>query len=187
VTGDDVIGAVLDALQAVRIPFMIVGSLATNFHGVPRSTRDADFVVQLPPGAFDAFRRQLGPPLRLDPQSRFEGITGTTRHLVEAAGTAFTVELFELTDDPHDLARFERRLGVRVFDRAAYVATAEDTIITKLRWARQGGQGRVKDVVDARNVIAVQGDSLDWAYVENWCRQHGTLDALHDVRRSVQS
>ncbi len=109
-TGDDVIGAVLDALQAVQIPFMIVGALATNFHGVPRATRDADFVVQLPPGAFDAFRQQLAPPLRLDPQSRFEGITGTTRHLVEAAGTAFTVELFELTDDPHDLARFERRL-----------------------------------------------------------------------------
>lgn len=186
-TGDDVIGAVLDALQAVQIPFMIVGALATNFHGVPRATRDADFVVQVPPGAFDAFRQQLAPPLRLDPQSRFEGITGTTRHLVEAAGTAFTAELFELTEDPHDLARFERRLRVRVFDRPAFVATAEDTIITKLRWARHGGQGRAKDVIDARNVVAVQGDSLDWEYVENWCRQHGTLDALQDVRRAVQS
>jgi hypothetical protein len=186
VTGDDVIGAVLDALQAVKIPFMIVGSLATNFHGVPRSTRDADFVIQLTPGTFGALREQLPPPLRLDPQSRFEGITGTTRHLVEAAGTAFTVELFELTDDPHDIARFERRQHVRIFERPAFVATAEDTIITKLRWARQGGQGRAKDVADARNVIAVQGDSLDWAYVESWCRQHGTLDALQDVRRSVQ-
>jgi hypothetical protein len=166
---------------------MIVGSLATNFHGVPRSTRDADFVIQLPPGALQAFRAQLPSALRLDPQSRFEGITGTTRHLVEADGTAFTVELFELTDDPHDLARFERRQQVRVFERAAFVATAEDTIITKLRWARQGGQGRAKDVADARNVIAVQGDSLDWDYVENWCRQHGTLDTLQDLRRSVQS
>jgi hypothetical protein len=186
VTGDDVVGAVLDALQVVPIPFMIVGSLATNFHGVPRSTRDADFVIQLTPGAFSALREQLAPPLRLDPQSRFEGITGTTRHLVEAAGTAFTVELFELTDDPHDRARFERRQQVRIFDRPAFVATAEDTIITKLRWARQGGHGRAKDVADARNVIAVQGDSLDWAYVESWCQQHGTLDSLQDIRRSVQ-
>ena len=185
-TGDDVIGTVLDALQAVRIPFMIVGSLATNFHGVPRSTRDADFVIQLSSGALGALREQLAPPLRLDPQSGFEGITGTTRHLVEAAGTAFTVELFELTDDPHDLARFERRQQVRIFDRPAFVATAEDTIITKLRWARQGGHGRAKDVDDARNVIAVQGDSLDWVYVENWCRQHGTVDILQDVRRSAQ-
>lgn len=184
-TGDDVIGAVLDALQAVRIPFMIVGSLATNFHGVPRSTRDADFVIQLPPGALSALRERLAPPLRLDPQAAFEGVTGTTRHLVEAAGTAFTVELFELTDDPHDVARFERRQQVRVFDRSAFVATAEDTIITKLRWARQGG--RAKDVDDTRNVIAVQGDSLDWAYVESWCRQHGTIDTLEEVRRSLQS
>jgi hypothetical protein len=187
VTGDEVIGAVLDALRAVQIPFMIVGSLATNFHGVPRSTRDADFVIQLQPGSFGALREQLAPALRLDPQSRFEGITGTMRHLVEASGTAFTVELFELTDDPHDLARFERRQQVRIFDRAAFVATAEDTIITKLRWARQGGQGRAKDVADARNVIAVQGENLDWAYLESWCRQHGTFDVLQDVRRSIQS
>jgi hypothetical protein len=186
VTGDDVIGAVLDALLAVRIPFMIVGSLATNFHGVPRSTRDADFVIQLPPGALGELRQRLAPPLRLDPQAGFEGVTGTTRHLVEAAGTAFTVELFELTDDPHDLARFERRQQVRVFDRSAFVATAEDTIITKLRWARQGGRGRAKDVDDARNVIAVQGGGLDWAYVESWCRQHGTIDLLQDVSRSAQ-
>jgi hypothetical protein len=187
VTGDDVIEAVLEALQAVKIPFMIVGSLATNFHGVPRSTRDADFVIQLRPGAFGALREQLAPPLRLDPQSRFEGITGTTRYLVEATGTAFTVELFELTDDPHDLARFARRQQVHVFDRTAFVATAEDTIITKLRWARQGGQGRAKDIADARNVIAVQGDTLDWAYVESWCGQHGTLDVLQQLRRSVQT
>ena len=88
---------------------------------------------------------------------------------------------------PHDLARFERRKQVRIFDCPAFVATAEDTIITKLRWARQGGHGRAKDVDDARNVIAVQGDSLDWVYVENWCRQHGTVDILQDVRRSAQS
>lgn len=186
-TGEDVIRAVLDALQSARIPFMIVGALATNFHGVPRGTRDADFVIQLLPGAFDALRQHLASPLRLDPQARFEGITGTMRHLVEAAGTAFTAELFELTDDPHDLLRFDRRLPVRVFDRSAFVATAEDTIITKLRWARQGGQGRAKDVIDVRNVIAVQGDGLDWAYIESWCRQHATVDILRDVRRSVQS
>ena len=28
--------AVLDALEAVAIPYMIVGSLASNFHGIPR-------------------------------------------------------------------------------------------------------------------------------------------------------
>jgi len=37
--------AVFAALDAAHIPNMLVGSLASNFHGIPRSTRDADFVV----------------------------------------------------------------------------------------------------------------------------------------------
>jgi len=47
VTADEALVAVLDALDAAGIPFMLVGSLASNFHGIPRSTRDADFVVEL--------------------------------------------------------------------------------------------------------------------------------------------
>jgi hypothetical protein len=43
VTSDAAVTAVIDTLQHLHVPFMIVGSLATNFHGVPRSTRDADF------------------------------------------------------------------------------------------------------------------------------------------------
>ena len=46
--------AVVDALEALSVRYMIVGSLASNFHGIPRSTRDADFVVELAPGAWSA-------------------------------------------------------------------------------------------------------------------------------------
>jgi hypothetical protein len=39
VTADEAVIAVLDALAAAEVPYMIVGSLASNFHGIPRSTR----------------------------------------------------------------------------------------------------------------------------------------------------
>jgi len=45
--------------------------------------------------------------------------------------------------------------------------------VQKLRW------GRNKDLDDARDVLAVQGpETLDMAYVERWCAEHGTLDRL---------
>lgn len=181
-TSDEVIVRVIDALQAVDVPFMIVGSVATNFYGIPRSTRDADFVIQvLPP--FAALSTHLGPDVRLSAQASFEGVTGTVRHRIEAHGTAFTIELFELSDDDHDVARFARRRRVRLFDRDVFVATAEDTIVTKLRWARL--PGREKDVDDVRSVIAVQADGLDWPYVQTWCAQHGTLTLLESIRESA--
>lgn len=45
-TADEAVVALLDALEAVGLPYMIVGSLASTFHGIPRSTRDADFVIE---------------------------------------------------------------------------------------------------------------------------------------------
>lgn len=39
-----VIVAVVNALHAVNIPHMLVGSLSSNAYGIPRSTKDADVV-----------------------------------------------------------------------------------------------------------------------------------------------
>jgi len=61
--------------------------------------------------------------------------------------------------------------------------TAEDVIITKLRWAVQGR--RLKDHNDVRDVIAVQGEGIDWDYVHAWCDRHGTREVLDEIRRSI--
>ena len=49
----------------------------------------------------------------------------------------------------------------------------------KVRWAR----GRDQD--DVRAVIGVQGEQLDWPYIESWCGQHGTKALLEEIRRTV--
>ena len=53
-TADEAVVAVLDAFDVSGLPYMIVGSLASNFHGIPRSTRDADFVIDAWPAASNA-------------------------------------------------------------------------------------------------------------------------------------
>lgn len=175
--------AVLDALEAAGIPFMIVGSLASNFHGIPRSTRDADFVAELPVGSLERLSAALPAGLTLDLQSAFEGITGTTRYLIELSGSPFVCELFVRSDDPHDRERFARRERVRIFGRTACVASAEDTVITKLRWAHDAT--RPKDRDDIRNILAVRGSDLDWNYIGRWSTEHGTSTLLEQIRASL--
>lgn len=133
-TPDEAVVAVLAALDAAAIPYMLVGSMASNFHGIPRSTRDADLVVQLAAGGLQRLAAELPAGLLLERQGAFEAVTGTIRYLVALAGSPFVCELFELSDDPHDRARFARRLSARVLGREAFVASAEDMVITKLRW-----------------------------------------------------
>ncbi len=45
----DVLLKVLDALEALNIPYMIVGSFASTFWGRPRTTHDADLVIEIAP------------------------------------------------------------------------------------------------------------------------------------------
>lgn len=180
---DDAFLAVVDALEAAQMPYMVVGSLSVNLYAPPRSTLDADIVVRVDPAALQALRPKLDPALRWEPQLSFETVTSTTRQILELPQTGYKVELFFLTSDPHDQERFARRIRVPVLGREVYVPTAEDVVITKLRWSRQGR--RSKDAADVRNVIAVQGDVLDWDYIHRWCDAHGTRALLDEIRRSI--
>jgi hypothetical protein len=179
VTIDDVALRVSAALGAAGVPFILVGGFSSNYHGIPRSTKDADFVVKLSGPLNEQFARTLGPEFEAEPQLSFETNTGTQRQEFRVAGTMFKVEVFRLSEDPHDQERFRRRQAVMVGERQVFFPTAEDVIIWKLRW------GRAKDREDVRGVIGVQGDNLDWPYIQKWCGQHGTLALLDEIRRSV--
>jgi hypothetical protein len=183
VTADEGVVAVLAALEAAGIPYMIVGSLASNFHGIPRSTQDADFVVELDPESLQRLSAALPIGLSLGLQGAFEAVTGSIRYLIEMAGSSFVCELFVRSDDAHDQERFRRRERVHVLGRVAFVASAEDMVVTKLRWTLEAQ--RAKDREDIRNILAVRAPDLDWAYVERWAREHGTATLLDEIRASL--
>lgn len=178
-TLDDVALRVANALNVAGIPFMLVGGFSSNYYGIPRSTKDADFVVQLNAPLDATFALTLGPEFEAEPQMSFETNTGTQRQEFRVQGTLFKVEMFRLSDDPHDQERFHRRRPSEVAGRQIFFPSAEDVIIWKLRWAR------AKDREDVRAVIGVQQSKLDWPYVESWCERHGTRALLEEVRRTV--
>jgi hypothetical protein len=174
---------VIDALEGLGIPYMLVGSFSTSYYGIPRSTKDADFVIQLGPRSVRELADRLGPQFKLDPQMSFETVTMTTRHTMQAADKSFTVELFHLSDDAHDQERFRRRRHVEFLDRQVSLPSPEDVIVTKLRWTLVGK--RTKDWEDLCAVIVVQGARLDWDYIYHWCDQHGTRATLDEIRQSL--
>jgi hypothetical protein len=184
-TGDEAVIAVIDALESAGIDYMLVGSLSSNFYGVPRSTHDADFVVQLGEDSLTQFLARLGPAFRLDRQMSFETISMTTRHVLRIESTPFTIELFRLSDDEHDQERFRRRCRGNVFGHAVFLPTAEDVIITKVKWALN--RRPTKDRDDVRGVIAELRDSLDWNYIYTWADRHGTRSLLDEIRSDIPS
>ena len=178
-TTSDVMLKVADALNEAKIPAMIVGSFSSNYHGIPRSTEDVDFVLQLNSALTGDFAKILGEEFEAEPQLTFETNTGTQKQEFRVRGTEFKVELFRLSNDPFDQERFRRRQLVNVAGRQVWFPTAEDVIVMKLRWAR------MKDRADVRDVMFVKRGKLDWTYIEKWCREHGTLAKLDEIRRTI--
>jgi hypothetical protein len=173
----------IEALEACGIPYMLVGSYSSNAYGVPRSTQDADFVIELGDRSIIEVAQRLAPSIRIDPQMSFETVTMTRRYVAEVAGTPFKIEFFLLNDDPHNQERFRRRRQASLMGRQIWIPTAEDVIVTKLHWTLLGHRSKDRD--DVRDVIAVQGDRIDWGYVHRWCDQHGTRALLDEIRASI--
>ena len=183
--GDEATAKVLATLDELNVAYMLVGSFSTNIYGIARSTHDADIVVQLGNVSIHEIADRLRPEIVLDPQMAFESVTATMRYIFNVAGIPFQIEFFRLSNDPHDQQRFDRRRSgfSPQLQRVTYFPTAEDVIVTKLRWAAQAG--RPKDHEDLRNVVGVQGDALDWSYIHTWCEQHGTRGLLDTIRQSI--
>lgn len=175
---------VIQALESLNVPYMVVGSFSSNIYGVPRSTRDIDIVLESAGVVIKELIQKLGSNYKIDPQLAFEGVTGTKQRVITRVDSAFSIELFWLSEDPFDQSRFSRRLRRETHGGRVWVATAEDVIIQKLRWWVL--VSRSKDLEDVREVLAVQYDNLDWNYIEYWCDKHGSRAELDRLRGNIR-
>jgi len=176
---------VIDAIEREQIPYILVGSFSSNMWGVPRSTKDLDLVVELGSQSIHTITRHLDSKFHLQPQMAFESVTGTARHIIDVQGTQFKIEIFRLSGDAHDQERFRRRVQVAWKGRQIWLPSPEDVIVMKLRWL--AGLRRNKDFDDSLQVATIQRTTLDWAYLEQWCDQHGTREILEEIRGKAMS
>lgn len=179
--GTDALLALTRALDDGEVPYMVVGSYSSNFYGVPRSTKDADLVLHLPSSGWAKLPALLPDAITMEDQMGFEMVTSTRKELLHVKDSLFQIELFHLSEDAHDQSRFSRRRYVEVFPMSKVcLPSAEDVVVQKLRWSK--GAKRAKDLADAVAVMQVQGNALDWPYIEKWCAEHDTLDVLTEAK-----
>jgi hypothetical protein len=180
-TPQQIVLAMLEAVEKTGFDYVIVGALAANAYSFARATKDVDFVLSVGMSGIESLAVHLPANFIIDPQPRMELSTGTHRWIIQVPGADFYAEVFHLGDDPHHREEFARRRKMLLpsIAREAWIPAAEDLVIQKLRW------GRAKDLDDARNILSVQAGALDFPYLESWCDRHGTRGKLEEVRRSI--
>ena len=179
----DVLQSVVEALQGVGGRYCIGGSWASSASGVPRQTNDIDLVVDLPADRLEAFVETLGREFYSDAEDlRAALLKGSSSNLIHLA-TGLKIDLFPIGPGPFDESEFERRRLLE-FDRgrAFYVKSAEDTVIRKLLWFREGGEVSERQWTDVLGILRVQGAGLDSAYLRRWAEVTGVSDLLDRAR-----
>jgi hypothetical protein len=166
-----------DVLDDAGIEYMVVGSMASSYHGSPRSTRDLDIVIEIAPeqaemllGLLDRQRFYVDDAeVRSAPtQRRMFGIIDTV--------SGWKVDLVVRRDRPFAVSEFARRQKVVLLGVDTWAATAEDVILAKLEWSQLGSSDR--QLEDAQSVIRVRRSQLDWDYLERWAAELRVTDLL---------
>lgn len=176
---EDVVATVVAAIEQVGMAYMVAGSFASNVHGVPRMTNDADIVVDADEPQILSLVHLLGPDFYVSEDAAKDAVRLRSMFNAIHLKTAFKVDLVVKKDRPFSDEELRRRTPAQLGARTVAFTSPEDTILTKLEWARMGDSERQYD--DAVGVMQVQA-ALDWPYLERWADDIGVRDLLERAR-----
>ena len=176
--------AVVDALDALGVPYAIGGSFASALHGVMRATMDADLVADLRLEHVEPLAQALGDVFYADAEMMRDAIRRYGSFNLIHLDTMFKVDVFVAKPrafDRSQLARRQLHLLSEDPERHAYITSAEDIILSKLEWYRMGGEISDRQWRDVLGVLKVQGDRLDRDYLRRMSVDLDVTDLLEKV------
>ncbi len=181
---DDLVAAlepVAAALGRLGVGFYVGGSVASTYHGAIRSTMDVDLVCELRPEQVAAFVAAFGPECYVSEPAVRDAVERRSCFNVIHLPTAFKVDVFVSRGRSFDVAAMHRAAPQLLGgDRPLTVpiATAEDSIVAKLEWYRLGDEASERQWDDVSRLVALLGDSLDVAHMQQMAASLGVADLL---------
>jgi len=183
VTLEDLLSRLIPILEEVRIPYMVTGSVASSAHGAPRSTRDVDIVIAPTRAQLVALMQQFpSSDYCADELQALQALTQRSQFNVIDHSTGWKVDFIIAEDSDYGRTALARRKAIEVAGKVVYVASAEDVLIAKLRWANLSGSERQRQ--DAAGIVITQAEKLDVAYVADWVQRLGLKKEWEAVRQT---
>jgi len=169
-------------LSDARIAYCVGGSVASSRHGVYRSTLDLDLVVDLDETAARTFCARVAADYYVDETAVVDAVRrGASFNLIHLA-TGIKVDCFVVGASAFRRSQCDRS---QADEHGIRYLTAEDSILTKLCWFRDGGEISDRQWQDLLGVMRSQRGRLDDEHLDSWASNLDVEDLLDRVRREA--
>jgi hypothetical protein len=177
------IALVAQRFDELKIPYYIGGGIASIIHGEERLTKDADIVIRILPVHIQKFVQAFETDFVVSADAIQDSLARRYAFNIIHIDTAYKIDLYPITDeDEMEIAAFARRQRKDIGTGEIWIASAEDVILAKLRWFRKGGEVSEKQWRDVLGVLKVQGERLDFGYLESMAARFRLADLLERAR-----
>lgn len=179
-----VLRTVTDGLQKAGIAYMLTGSFVSNFHGRPRSTADIDFVIAATPEQLKVLVQHLR---EQNYYAQVDDALDAWRHHsmfnVIDTSMAWKIDFIMKKSGTYSQEAFRRRTATEIEEIPVEIATAEDIVIAKLDWAKQGQS--LRQIEDVAGILKLRSKQLDHSYLNKWITELGLTSQWNDARRQA--
>jgi hypothetical protein len=166
----------LRRLNSAGMSYMLSGSMASNAWGIPQSTHDLVFAIQLPPAQIPTLVAAFTGDYYTDEQAVRAVYQPPYQFNAIHVPSALKVDFWLLHAAVFEQEMFRRRVRDEWFGQPLWLATAEDIILHKLYWNNLTPSDR--QLADVAGVVAIQKGRLDERHLRHWAVELGVLDTL---------
>ncbi len=164
----DLLARVVETFERLRIPYIVTGSVASMAYGEPRLTNDIDVVAEIREAHVPGFLAAFPPDeYYLSEEAIREGIRRQGQFNIIHPVSGLKVDVIIRKETPFDRSRFARARAIRPAKTyEASFSSAEDVIIKKMEFYREGGSD--KHLRDITGILKVSGGEIDEGYITEW-------------------
>ena len=176
--------SVVEKLQQAGIDYVICGSIAASFYGVERSTQDVDIIINPTEEQLTKLLKLLDDAYYVSSGAALEAVKQSAMFNLIDVENAWKADLIIRKKTGFHTEEFHRKRKERLLGKDLYVLSPEDSILSKLVWAKQSrSELQYRDVM---TILEIQAGHLDMKYLGKWAKALNVEDDLNRCLSQIQ-
>lgn len=158
--------------------------MSSSFYGKPRSTNDADIVIDPTKEQLEDFLNSLGSDYCFSRDAGMQALENNSMFNVIDIQSGLKTDFIIRKKRSFSKEEFSRRKLSMLMGLELCIVSPEDSILSKLEWSKESqSQMQFNDVI---NVLDAQWESLDFEYLKKWAKILNVEEPLEQLLKEVK-